>query len=124
MNRESGFTLIEVVIALTLLLVVMVGLVTMTGRTSNTAALGDRQEAAFQLVADRLDQVRADPDYDGLDTTYGKTESSFPTLPGFTRTTLLVRTTSGLNDYKRVTVTVSGPGVNPAISRSVTVAAP
>jgi len=124
MNRERGFTLIEVVVALTLLLVVMVGLVTMTGKTSNVAALGDRQEAAVQLVNDRIDQVRSDPNYAGLDTTYGTTESSFPTLPGFTRTTLIVRTTTGSNDYKRVTVTVSGPGVNPAISRTVTVAAP
>jgi len=124
MNNERGFTLIEVVIALTLLLVVMVGLVTMTGKTTNTAALGDRQEAAVQLISDRIDQVRADPDYTGLDTTYGKTETNFPTLPGFQRVTLLVRTVAGSQDFKRVTVTVSGPGVNPAVSRTVTVAAP
>ncbi|HUL03146.1 MAG TPA: prepilin-type N-terminal cleavage/methylation domain-containing protein [Gemmatimonadales bacterium] len=124
MNNERGFTLIEVVIALTLLLVVMVGLVTMTGKTTNVAATGDRQEAAVQLASDRIDQVRSDPDYAGLDTTYGKTENSFPTLPGFTRTTLLVRTTAGSQDFKRVTVTVSGPGVNPAVTRTVTVAAP
>jgi prepilin-type N-terminal cleavage/methylation domain-containing protein len=124
MNGERGFTLIEVIIALTILLVVMVGLVTMTGKTTNIAATSDRQEAAVQLASDRLDQVRSNPDYAGLDTTYGGTESSFPTLPGFTRTTLLVRTLSSTQDFKRVTVTVSGPGVNPAVSRTVTVAAP
>ena len=115
MNNERGFTLIEVVIALTILLVVMVGLVTMTGKTTNIAATGDRQEAAVQLASDRIDQVRADPDYTNYETAYGTTETSFPTLPGFSRATLVVRTVSSTQDFKRITVTVSGPGVNPAV---------
>jgi prepilin-type N-terminal cleavage/methylation domain-containing protein len=43
MANTRGFTLIEVVVALTILLVVMVGLVTMTGKTANIAAVSDRQ---------------------------------------------------------------------------------
>ena len=124
MAKERGFTLIEVIVALAILLVVMVGLVTMTGKTSNIAAVNDRQEAAMQLVNDRIDQVRADPNYRTLDSVYATTESSFPTLPGYSRTTQIVRTTSGSNDYKRITVTVSGPGLSAAIARTVTMAAP
>jgi prepilin-type N-terminal cleavage/methylation domain-containing protein len=124
MAKERGFTLIEVIVALAILLVVMVGLVTMTGKTSHIAAVNDRQEAAMQLVNDRIDQVRADPNYRTLDSVYATTESSFPTLPGYSRTTQIVRTTSGSNDYKRITVTVSGPGLSAAIARTVTMAAP
>jgi prepilin-type N-terminal cleavage/methylation domain-containing protein len=124
MANERGFTLIEVVVALTILLVVMVGLVTMTGKTSNIAAISERQEAAIQLVNDRIDLVRVDPDYAGLDTSYATTESSFPTLPGFQRVTTIIRTTSGSNDYKRITVTVTGPGLSAPVARTVTVAAP
>jgi prepilin-type N-terminal cleavage/methylation domain-containing protein len=124
MANTRGFTLIEVVVALTILLVVMVGLVTMTGKTANIAAVSDRQEAAMQLVNDRLDQIRTDPNYVTLDSLYGTTETSFPTLPGFQRVTQIIRTTTGSNDFKRITVTVSGPGLTASVARTVTVAAP
>ena len=124
MANARGFTLIEVVVALTILLVVMVGLVTMTGKTANIATISERQEAAIQLVNDRIDQIRVDPNYTTLDSLYATTESSFPTLPGISRVTQIIRTTSGSNDYKRITVTVSGTGLSAPIARSVTVAAP
>lgn len=124
MTNQRGFTLIEVVVALTILLVVMVGLITMTGKTANIAAISDRQEAATQLVNDRLDQIRVDPNYTTLDSIYATTESSFPTLPGFTRVTTIIRTTSSSNDFKRITVSVTGPGLSAAVARTVTVAAP
>lgn len=123
MTDERGFTLIEVVVALAILLIVIVGIVTTTGKTTNIAATSDRQEAAIQLVSDRIDQIRTDPNYGGIDTTYAGTESSFPTLPGFTRVTQIVRTTSSGNDYKRVTVTVAGPGLPVSVARTVTVGA-
>jgi prepilin-type N-terminal cleavage/methylation domain-containing protein len=135
MTDRSGFTIIEVVIALTLLSVVMVGFVSMTGKTVHIAATSDRQESAIQLVNDRLDQVRADPNYGALDTTYAKTESSFPTLPGFTRTTVIndCKVTgngqgnckgNGQDDFKEITVTVTGPGISTPVGRTVTVGAP
>lgn len=125
MKREAGFTLIEIMIALTILLVVIVGLVSTTGRTTNVAATSERQNVAIEMVHDRLDRVRIDPNYAGLDTTYGVTETSFPTLPGFQRVTTIVRFTSSSNDYKKVTVTVTGPGLPAAgVSRTITVAAP
>jgi prepilin-type N-terminal cleavage/methylation domain-containing protein len=124
MMDRRGFTLIEVVLALSLLLVVMVGFASMTGRTTHVAATSDRQEAAIQLAQDRLEQVRTDPNYGKMDSVYVATESSFPTLPGFTRVTQIVRTTTGANDYKKITVTVNGPGLSAAVIRTVTVAAP
>jgi prepilin-type N-terminal cleavage/methylation domain-containing protein len=124
MKTQRGFTLIEIVLALTILLVVIVALVTLTGKTVHVTATSDREQAAIQLATDRTDAVRADPDYGGLDTTYGKTETDFPTLPGFTRATKIVRTTTSGNDYKKVTVTITGPGLMSPIVRTVTVAAP
>ena len=127
MNNQRGFTLIEVILALTILLVVMMMLANTTGKTVHIAATSASQEAAIQLAMDRVEQVRADPKYDGLDTTYAKTETSFPTLVGFTRRTTILHV-GGLGqtigDYKKVTVTVTGPGVSPAIVRTVTVGAP
>jgi prepilin-type N-terminal cleavage/methylation domain-containing protein len=126
MNNKSGFTLIEVILALTILLVVMMMLATTTGKTVHIATTSANQGAAIQLAIDRVEQVRADPRYDALDTAYTATETTFPTLSGFTRVTSIVRT-GGLgqpNDYKKITVRVTGPGVSPAVVRTVTVAAP
>ena len=124
MNNRSGFTLIEVILALTILLVVMMLLANTTGKTVHTAATGANQEAGIQLAMDRVEKVRSDPNYSALDTAYAKTETNFPTLAGFTRVTTIVRTTSGAHDFKRVTVTVTGPGLTVPIVRTVTVAAP
>lgn len=124
MNPRSGFTLIEVILALTILLVVMMMLANTTGRTVHTAATGANQEAAIQLAMDRVEKVRSDPNYNGLDTAYAKTETGFPTLAGFVRVTKIVRTTGGNNDFKRITVTVTGPGLATPVVRTVTVAAP
>lgn len=124
MRNESGFTLIEVMMALTILMVVLMGLAMTTARTVHTITTSDRNDAAIQLAHDRIEYVRADPRYFLLDSIYEKTETSFPTLPGFQRQTVVTRTVSGNNDVTRVTVTVTGPGLMAPISRSVTVGAP
>ncbi|HTR21864.1 MAG TPA: prepilin-type N-terminal cleavage/methylation domain-containing protein [Gemmatimonadales bacterium] len=126
MNNRGGFTLIEVIMAMTILLVVMMLLAKTTGNTVHVATTTDRQEAAIELAMDRVEQVRTDPVYDSLETRYVATETVFPTLPGVTRVTVINRTGGpGLaNDYKRIEVTVSGRGIAPNVIRTATVAAP
>lgn len=125
-NHRGGFTLVEVILALTILLVVLMMLATSTGKTVHTVATASAQEAAIELAMSRIEQIRADPQYNTIDSIYAKTETGFPTLPGYTRVTKVVRVGGvGLpNDYKKITVTVTGPGVTPPVSRSATVAAP
>jgi len=124
MNRERGFTLIEVILALSILLVVMMMLASTTGRALHTAATTQSQQTAIQLAMDKIDQVRNDPNYVGL-AAYAGTDTTFTGLPGFRRVTTVVQT-GGQNqrdDYKKITVVVTGPGITP-VSRTVTVAAP
>lgn len=127
MSRERGFTLIEVILALSILLVVMMMLASTTGRALHTAATTQSQQTATQLAMDKIDQVRNDPNYDGLESAYAKTDTTFTGLPGFQRVTTIVHTggqgPGQRDDYKRITVVVTGPGITP-VSRSVTVAAP
>ncbi len=125
MSRERGFTMIEVILALSILLVVMMMLASTTGRALHTAATTQSQQTAIQLAMDKIDQVRNDPNYDGLESAYAKTDTTFTGLPGFRRVTSIVRTggQGQTNDYKKITVVVTGPGIMP-VSRSVTVAAP
>ncbi len=124
MQTRKGFTLIEIVLALTILLVVMLALVTLTGKTVHVSATADRDQAAIQMATDRTDEVRANPAYTLLDSLFAGTESNFPTLPGFTRVTRIVRTTADDHDFRKVTVTVNGPGLVAPIVRTISVAAP
>lgn len=124
MRARAGFTIVEVVVALTILAVVMLALVTLTGRTMRTAVLADREQAALQLVSDRTDEILADPRYVTLDSIYAGTETSFPTLVGLTRTTTVLHVQDSVTNYKKITVTVSGDGLFSPVSRTISVAAP
>jgi len=126
MRGKSGFTLVEVMIALVILMVVVVGFMSTSGKLMHTVTVNDRQEAAIRLAYDRIEMVRLDPRYTKLESLYVATETSFPTLPGFTRVTAmqLVGGPGQPTDHKKVTVTVSGPGLIAPVKRTTTVAAP
>ena len=123
MSDARGFTLVEIMVALVILCVVILGFASTTGRFMNQVTTSTQQATAIQLAEDRVELIRIDPNYTGLETIYAKTET-FPALPGFTRTTTILRTTTGGNDYKTITVQVTGPGIAVPVSRTVTVAAP
>lgn len=125
MSRERGFTLIEVILACTILLVVMVMLASTTGKALHTAATTQSQQTAIQLAMDKIDQARNDPNYDALEAKYANTDTTFTGLPGFRRVTTIVHNggQGQSRDYKKITVIVTGPGI-PPVSRTVTVAAP
>jgi len=124
--RRKGFTLIEVMMAVVILTGVILGMAHVTGKMLHTIATSDRSAAAMELVSDRLEQVSLDPNYEDLEDEYAGTETGFPSLPGYTRVTKIVRTGTSTKgpDYKRITVTVNGPGLLAPISRTVTVGAP
>lgn len=124
--RRNGFTLIEVMMALVILLGVVLGVAQITAKMVHTVATSDQQMAAVQLAEGRLEQIRLDPDYTDLETSYNGTETSFPTLTGFKRVTVIAHVggSGKSQDYKKITVTVSGPGVLTPVSRTVTVGAP
>jgi len=61
MRARQGFTLIEIVIAMAILLIVMLTLVTLTGRTVHITTISEREQAAIQLATDRTDEVRTNP---------------------------------------------------------------
>lgn len=126
MRGKNGFTLVEVMIALVILMVVVVGFMSTSSRLMHTVAVNDRQEAAIRLAYDRIEMVRLDPRYTKLESLFVATETSFPTLPGYTRVTAitLVGGPSQPTDHKKVTVTVNGPGLLVPIKRTTTVAAP
>lgn len=122
MRDSRGFTLIEVIIAMVILLTVIAAMTTATGSFVRSMSEDDLRGAAVQLADDRIQTVMMDPDYGGLDTMYVGTENAFPTLAGFTRQTQITRITANGQNHKVLTVTVNGPGLRSPVRRTSTVA--
>lgn len=123
-SGRSGFTLIEVAIAVAVLGVVALGLMSATARLTRRVT-DDRVRTIATSSADaQIALVRSWPVYGTLEATYAGTANNTP-LPGLTRVTTIVRTggVGQTNDFKRVTVRISGTGLATPISRTVTVAA-
>ena len=124
MRDQRGFTLVELIIAVGLLMMVVLGMATTTVRLVRLVAESDWRATAIELADDRIQLIAMDPDYDQLEAKYSGTESGFPTLTGVTRETYIVYFGGSDQDFKKITVTVSGPGLEQPVTRSVTVGAP
>ena len=96
----------------------------LTQRLSGDLGSMDTRNAALQLAADRLRTVQLDPVYASLGTRYAATEAAIPNYPGFTRTTQVLRTVAGGNDYTTVTVAVSSTRLPQPVTRTLVIAAP
>jgi prepilin-type N-terminal cleavage/methylation domain-containing protein len=120
---SRGFTLIEIMMALVVLTVAILGLATSTSGFMHVVTVGQERSTAIQLAQQRVEQIQMDPDYADLDSIYGGTESSLPGASGYTRITTIVQSTDSL-DYKTVTVSVIDPTAADTIRRTIIVAAP
>jgi prepilin-type N-terminal cleavage/methylation domain-containing protein len=130
-RTEAGFTLIEVAIAVTILSIALL-IIPYAGLRFTRAVSTNRVRNEANALADAwIARCRAEPNYDALDSTgTGKCKGTVTGLGsyGFTRTTTVTGDASlsgvadSLNDYKRITVVISGSGLTPAVSRTITVA--
>ena len=127
-TRRDGFTIVEILLALLLLSFMVMGFQAATGEIIHYAAQSDREAVAVQLVEDRLDLIRLDPDYADLETRYETTEPTLEDYPGLSRVTELVHTyqeqSTGVLDYLKVTVTVSGGSLREPVARTIVIGAP
>ena len=127
-GERRGLTLIEVIVALVILTSVLLGLARFAVGFTRGVTTADARTVAVNLVSQRISEVRASPNYSGLETTYNGTEASIAGFTGYTRRTTIVRTggprPTFTNDFKTVTVTVTAPGVTLPINKTVVVAAP
>lgn len=128
-GADLGFTLIEMIVALVVLAVVVLGSAMTSGRLARTAAEAEVKAMAVQAVESRLSEIRMDTRYNQLDSLYAGTEGDLPGLPGFSRETAISHVqeaipSGGVRDYRRVLVKVVGPVLGSPITREIVVAAP
>lgn len=127
-RTDRGVTLIEVIIAMLILTVVLLGMGSFAVNFTRTVAKSDSRTIAVNLASQRLSEVRSAPNYSALEATYIATEATIAGFTGYSRVTQIVRTggvrPTYTNDYKTVTVTVTAPGIATPIRKTVIVAAP
>lgn len=128
MDDRRGFTLVEIIVALLLLSVAVLGMGASSATLVRRAMDAELESLAQQAVEDRLARVALEPTYANIDDYIG-TESIVPGLDGASRVTAVehIRTSGSggrMIDYREITVTVSGGPIRIPYSRSVTVGAP
>jgi prepilin-type N-terminal cleavage/methylation domain-containing protein len=126
MRSEKGFTLVEVMMALVILSVVMLGLAAATGSMVVRVTESGRRTEAMQLAEDRVARIQIDPSYDDLASRYEVVEDSIPGHPELVRETEIEHLggPGAAMDHKIVTVRVTGSGLPSPVARTVAVGAP
>jgi prepilin-type N-terminal cleavage/methylation domain-containing protein len=127
-HGPRGLSLIEIMIAMVILTVVLLGMGRYMVDFSRTVRKSESRTVAVNLAAQRLSEIRASPNYSGLETTFATTETSITGFPGYTRSTIITHVggprPTYTNDYKVATVAVTGPGLTAPIRKTIIVAVP
>lgn len=126
--KKNGMTLIEVLMALVILGVAMLGLGTFVGKFVRGTRENAVLSTASDLVVDRLEIVKGAASYAAVDAFAGSETLAAP-YAGFLRTTQVQRVggdddddSEVLEDYKAVTVSVTGPGLTVPVKKTTFIA--
>ncbi len=125
---QRGMTLLEVIVAMSILATVLLGMGQFAVNFTRSERQSEARTLAVNLAAQRLAQVRASPNYSGLDSAFSGTETAIPGFPGFVRQTTIVHTggprPTYTDDYRTITVVVSSAALAAPVQETVVVAAP
>ena len=129
MSARPGFTLLELLIAMILLAIVMLGAGAMTDTLIRTVVADEMEATAMQLAEDRLQAVLLDPAFAELEARHEWVEEPVDSAPAFRRETIMDRVVEAMEgggrvEYVRVTVRVSGPRLPEPVARTAAVGAP
>ncbi len=111
-NPRAGLSLLEVMVALTILGTALIGMAEYGRRFARTNANAMTQNTALDIATDRLERVKAERNYTTMDTLAGTHTVTVVTggvSLAYTRTTTIVRTQTPIVDFKTVTVSVTRP---------------
>jgi prepilin-type N-terminal cleavage/methylation domain-containing protein len=125
-RTRRGMTLVEVMIALTILATASLALAGFMAKFAHTVATADVRNTASEIAASRLEEIKGAPRYSLIDSVYPGTTALAAPYTGYTRRTLVSHTggaTADLYDYKTVTVVVTNPRLGTPVRRSTVIAA-
>ena len=127
MRSQRGFTLVEMLLAVIILVIVLTGTARFALSFSREMTNSSLRLVATGVATGQLELVRADPRYAQLVSLFhAKDTLGFPGYPTMRRQTLVVRDQSGNppRDRTTITVRVSHPALRDTVAVSTVVAAP
>lgn len=130
MTQRRGFTLVEILIAVVILGVMATGVARFSATFAKTVTSSAVRVAAVGVAGDRLQLIRADPQYTSLVSRYnagaGADTTGFYDYPRMRRQTFVVRDQSGTpaRDRTTVTVRVTDPSMTDTVSVTTVIASP
>lgn len=124
---RPGFSLVEVIVALTILTGSLLGFAVVAQRFTRSNTDVATRTFASDLATSRLEQIKGLRNYTALVATYNaqvETWTGTSAYAGFTRRTYAARTgPNATHDYTTVTVEVSGRSLTPVVRRTTVIAA-
>ncbi len=119
---HRGMTLIEVMIALSIITTSMLGLGAFLPNFMHVSAQGTILSAASDLAVTRIETIKAWPTYATLQSTFAGTQSNPSTCTGCSVVTVITHTSTAIADYETVSVTVSGPNIVTPVEKTTAIA--
>jgi prepilin-type N-terminal cleavage/methylation domain-containing protein len=122
-RTRLGMTLVESMVAVTILGSVTLGLGAFMAKFTRTASDVRLRAKASQLAAQRLEVVKSAGQYDSL-AKFAGTETDIPGYAGLTRTTIVAQVggdSAATVDYRIVTVEVTSPLLQPAVRKTTAI---
>lgn len=122
---RAGMTLVEVLVAVTILGAALIAMATYVGEFAHTVTDTDARARAAELAAERLETVKGAPAYASMDSLYSEPQKvSIPGESRYQRQTLIRRVGGGdadLDDYRVVTVVISSTMLKQPVRRTTIV---
>jgi prepilin-type N-terminal cleavage/methylation domain-containing protein len=118
---RRGMSLLEVMVALSILAVSLIGMAEYGRRLSRTNANSSLLNRALDLAQQRVERVKAERNYTSMDT-LAITETVIPLYPSYRRITTITRTSNSQVDYKTVTVTITHPSMALPVKKTTAIA--
>ena len=118
---RRGISLLEVMVALTILGTSLIGMAEYGRRFARTNANSAMLNNALDLASARVERVKAERNYMSMDT-LARTETVISGYPTTTRVTAIARTLSAQYAYKTVTVTVTLPAMSNPVKKTTAIA--
>ena len=117
-SRRFGNTLIEVMVALTIITTALLGFGAFIGRFMHSTSQAEVSSIAMDLAVSRVELIKAWPTYSTLEATFNGTNSSLANCSGCVMTTLITRDSTAIADYKIVSVKITVPALNSAYTET------
>ncbi|MDQ2929909.1 MAG: prepilin-type N-terminal cleavage/methylation domain-containing protein [Gemmatimonadota bacterium] len=129
-NHKEGFSLVEIMVALTILAIIILGLANTTVTFLHETTIDTVRVRAQSFADMRIAEVHGYPIYDSLTAKFAGSDTPDA---GFSRTTTVVHDKSAIttcdnpsgcpkNDITRVTVAVTNAGLSSPVSRTIAIA--